>query len=148
MVKAFRSDDDGVLLPIDAYRVRTVTIPKYGCGVCSTPEGAPFVPVALPSSFEQLLIFMAQVLGVTRAASRESCLKASEQLLANVSGVGYSSELILSRALVLEATTNVLTDYTARRAYDSTPQIEIPYDDLPGANLFLRHPCMRMLTAC
>ena len=74
-----------------------------------------------------------QVLGVTRAASRESCLKASEQLLANVSDVGYSSDLILSRALVLEATTNVLTDYTARHAYDCTPQVEIPYDELPGA---------------
>ena len=76
-----------------------------------------------------------QVLGVTRAASRESCLKASEQLLASASGVGYSSELLLSRALVLEAATAVLTDYTARRAYECAQQIEIPYNELPGARV-------------
>ncbi len=41
--------------------------------------------------------------------------------------------MILSRALVLEATTNVLADYNARRAYDRSSQIEIPYTHLPGA---------------
>lgn len=40
--------------------------------------------------------------------------------------------MILSRALVLEATTNVLVDYNARRAYDRSSQIEIPYSHLPG----------------
>ncbi|KAK9908710.1 hypothetical protein WJX75_001848 [Coccomyxa subellipsoidea] len=74
-----------------------------------------------------------RVLGVNRAASRETCLKASEKLLSEVADVGYTQEMILSRALVLEATTNVLMDYTARRAYDRSLQIEIPYTHLPGA---------------
>ncbi|BDA41990.1 probable protein ACCUMULATION AND REPLICATION OF CHLOROPLASTS 6, chloroplastic [Coccomyxa sp. Obi] len=74
-----------------------------------------------------------RVLGVNRAASRETCLKASEKLLSEVADVGYTQEMILSRALVLEATTNVLVDYNARRAYDRSSQIEIPYTHLPGA---------------
>ncbi len=41
-------------------------------------------------------------------------------------------ELVLSRALVLEAATNVLVDYKSRRSYDGSMQIEIPYSDLPG----------------
>ena len=49
-------------------------------------------------------------------------------------------EMILSRALVLEATTNVLMDYTARRAYDRSLQIEIPYTHLPGALFIPTHP--------
>ncbi len=83
---------------------------------------------------------------MTRAASRESCLKASEQLLASASDVGYSSELLLSRALVLEAATSVLTDYTARRAYDRAQQIEIPYNELPGVSACACRPRMADLT--
>ena len=41
-------------------------------------------------------------------------------------------DLILSRALALEATTSVLLDYSARRAYDRSPQIEVAYTDMPG----------------
>lgn len=74
-----------------------------------------------------------QVLGVNRAASRETCIQASEKLLGNVPEVGYSQDLILSRALALEATTSVLLDYTTRRAYDRSPHIEVPYTDMPGA---------------
>ena len=40
--------------------------------------------------------------------------------------------LILSRALVLEATTSVLLDYSARRVYDRSSQIEVAYNDMPG----------------
>ena len=76
---------------------------------------------------------MVQVLGVNRAASRETCIQASEKLLGSVPDVGYSQDLILSRALALEATTSVLLDYTTRRAYDRSPQIEVPYADMPGA---------------
>ena len=41
-------------------------------------------------------------------------------------------ELILSRAMALEATTGVLLDYSARRAYERSPQVEIAYNDMPG----------------
>jgi len=46
--------------------------------------------------------------------------------------VGDTQDLILSRALALEATTSVLLDYSARRAYDRSPQIEVAYTDMPG----------------
>jgi len=46
--------------------------------------------------------------------------------------VDDTQDLILSRALALEATTSVLLDYSARRAYDRSPQIEVAYTDMPG----------------
>ncbi len=46
--------------------------------------------------------------------------------------LAHAQDLILSRALALEATTSVLLDYTARRVYDRSPQIEVAYNDMPG----------------
>ena len=94
------------------------------------------------------MVLKIQVLGVNRAASKESCLKASEQLLAAVPDVGYSAELLLSRALVLETASNVLMDYTARRAYDRAPLIEVPYHDLPGKRCSLSLLCRHVDSAC
>ena len=125
-----------------------------------------------------------QVLGVSRAASRETCIQASEKLLGSVPDVGYSQassildlahtpsesrqysaslfahianvanhgslesqkhhailqDLVLSRALALEATTSVLLDYGARRAYDRSHQIEVSYADMPGNSSSMPRP--------
>ncbi len=93
-------------------------------------------------------VLLVQVLGVTRAASRETCIQASEKLLVSVPDVGYSQDLILSRALALEATTSVLLDYTTRRAYDRSPKIEVPYTDMPGASHLLLQHDISLLKAC
>lgn len=101
-------------------------------GLLHQPDGLLALYLQNLSSQRRRYAVHIQVLGVNRAASKESCLKASEQLLAAVPDVGYSAELLLSRALVLETASNVLMDYTARRAYDRAPQIEVSYHDLPG----------------
>lgn len=170
-IKAFRSDSEGVMLPMDAYRVSGSDLHphsslKHASSVNSVRNN-------LKKRDEKLLKnFFLQVLGVSRAASRETCLKASEKLLGDVPDVGYTQvwtcrmrvlpltaaympsgctdsslsfrvaywhseplmlqEMLLSRALVLEATTNVLLDYTARRAYDRSFHIEVPYTQIPG----------------
>ena len=48
-----------------------------------------------------MFVMILQVLGVNRAASRDSCLKASEELLTSVADVGYSQvcKVILSALL-------------------------------------------------
>ena len=51
-------------------------------------------------------------------------------------------DLILSRALALEATTSVLLDYSARRVYDRSPQIEVAYNDMPGVALMTLIPAV------
>ena len=47
---------------------------------------------------------------------------------------------MLSRALALEATTSVLLDYSARRAYDRSHQVEVSYADMPGKSSSMSRP--------
>ena len=49
-------------------------------------------------------------------------------------------DLVLSRALALEATTSVLLDYSARRAYDRSHQVEVSYADMPGKRSSMPRP--------
>ena len=49
-------------------------------------------------------------------------------------------DLVLSRALALEATTSVLLDYSARRAYDRSHQVEVSYADMPGRSSSMPRP--------
>ena len=81
-------------------------------------------------SNEHLLLFSAQM-------HTDGLISSGVRMYAST--LGHLQDLILSRALALEATTSVLLDYTARRVYDRSPQIEVAYNDMPGVLPSLPH---------
>jgi hypothetical protein len=95
-------------------------------------------PITVPLNFYSLL-------HVNRASSREAVKRAYERAVAAPPDVGYSQDVLFSRAVLLKSAAECLGDLDTRRAYDAAaapgggaPTVEVSPDNLPGALVLLQ----------
>lgn len=76
-------------------------------------------------------------LGITRAASKDAVRKAYDRVVRSPPEVGYSEDVLFSRALILKDAADCLLDLDSRKAYEnlahqSGQAVSVAPDNVPG----------------